>query len=142
MTTAVPARTADGRHAPKPTPPARSLARREAVDNGPALLPALLEHRPDVAVIDVRPPPTVTDEGLQAAIAARTRIPGPPTLMLSQHVEPLCARELFATRAAESATCSRTARRTSAGSSTPSGALPPAAGDCAESTLWVTGSVR
>ncbi|GAA3291228.1 MULTISPECIES: LuxR C-terminal-related transcriptional regulator [Dactylosporangium] len=68
-----------------------------AVDSGPALLPALLEHRPDVAVIDVRLPPTFTDEGLQAAIAARTEIPGLPTLMLSQHVEPLYARELLAT---------------------------------------------
>jgi DNA-binding NarL/FixJ family response regulator len=43
----------------------------EAVDNGPALLPALLGHRPDVAIVDVRLPPTNTDEGLKAAIAAR-----------------------------------------------------------------------
>ena len=42
------------------------------VDNGPALLPVLLTHQPDVAVIDVRLPPTFTDEGLQAAITART----------------------------------------------------------------------
>jgi DNA-binding NarL/FixJ family response regulator len=68
-----------------------------AVDNGPALLPALIEHRPDVAVLDVRLPPTFTDEGLQAAIAARTRMPGLPVLMLSQHVEPLYARELLST---------------------------------------------
>ncbi|GGN27887.1 DNA-binding response regulator [Actinoplanes campanulatus] len=68
-----------------------------AVDNGPALLPALLEHRPDVAVLDVRLPPTFTDEDLQAAIAARTRLPGLPVLMLSQHVEPLYARELLST---------------------------------------------
>lgn len=68
-----------------------------AVDNGPALLPALLEHRPDVAVLDVRLPPTFTDEGLQAAIAARARLPGLPVLMLSQHVEPLYARELLST---------------------------------------------
>ncbi|WP_432991664.1 LuxR C-terminal-related transcriptional regulator [Dactylosporangium sp. CA-233914] len=67
------------------------------VDNGPALLPTLLEHRADVAVIDVRLPPTFTDEGLQAAIAARARVPGLPMLMLSQHVEPLYARELLAT---------------------------------------------
>jgi DNA-binding NarL/FixJ family response regulator len=66
-----------------------------AVDNGPALLPALLTHRPQVAIIDVRLPPTFTDEGLQAAIAARTRIPGLPVLMLSQHVEPMYARELL-----------------------------------------------
>jgi DNA-binding NarL/FixJ family response regulator len=66
-----------------------------AVDNGPALLPALTEHRPDVAVVDVRLPPTFTDEGLQAAIAARTAVPGLPILVLSQHVEPLYARELL-----------------------------------------------
>jgi DNA-binding NarL/FixJ family response regulator len=69
-----------------------------AVDNGPALLPALLEHRPDVAVVDVRLPPSFTDEGLQAAIAARTRVPGLPVLVLSQHVEQLYARELLADR--------------------------------------------
>lgn len=67
----------------------------EAVDNGPDLLPALLRLRPDVALVDVRLPPTHTDEGLQAAIAARTAIPGLPVLVLSQHVEPLYARELL-----------------------------------------------
>ena len=67
----------------------------EAVDNGPALLPALLRHKPDVAVVDVRLPPTFTDEGLQAAIAARGLMPGLPVLVLSQHVEPLYARELL-----------------------------------------------
>ena len=69
-----------------------------AVDNGPALLPALLEHRPDVAVVDVRLPPTFKDEGLQAAIAARAQVPGLPVLVLSQHVEQLYARELLADR--------------------------------------------
>ena len=67
----------------------------EAVDNGPALLPALIRHKPDVAVVDVRLPPTFTDEGLQAAIAARGLMPGLPVLVLSQHVEPLYARELL-----------------------------------------------
>ena len=66
-----------------------------AVDNGPALLPALIAHQPQVAIIDVRLPPTFTDEGLQAAIAARAQIPGLPVLMLSQHVEPMYARELL-----------------------------------------------
>jgi DNA-binding NarL/FixJ family response regulator len=70
----------------------------EAVDNGPALLPALLRHRPDVAIVDVRLPPTYTDEGLKAAIAARTATPGLPVLVLSQHVEPLYARELLTDR--------------------------------------------
>jgi DNA-binding NarL/FixJ family response regulator len=69
-----------------------------AVDNGPALLPALLEHRPDVAVVDVRLPPTFTDEGLQAAIQARAQLPGLPVLVLSQHVEQLYARELLSDR--------------------------------------------
>nr|WP_296073508.1 response regulator transcription factor [uncultured Actinoplanes sp.] len=66
-----------------------------AIDNGPALLPALLDHRPDVAIIDVRLPPTHTDEGLRAAIAARAEVPGLPILVLSQHVEPLYAHELL-----------------------------------------------
>ncbi|MGN9909298.1 response regulator transcription factor [Phytohabitans sp. LJ34] len=65
------------------------------VDNGPALLPALISHQPQVAIIDVRLPPTFTDEGLQAAIAARAQIPGLPVLMLSQHVEPMYAHELL-----------------------------------------------
>jgi DNA-binding NarL/FixJ family response regulator len=69
------------------------------VDNGPAVLPALIDHKPDVAVVDVRLPPTFTDEGLRAAIAARTAIPGLPVLVLSQHVEPLYARELLGDRA-------------------------------------------
>src|SRR5207248_9052070 len=69
----------------------------EAIDNGPALLPALIKHKPEVAVVDVRLPPTFTDEGLRAAIAARTQVPGLPILVLSQHVEPLYARELLST---------------------------------------------
>ena len=67
----------------------------EAADNGPALLHALITHRPDVAVVDVRLPPTFTDEGLKAAIEARALVPGLPVLVLSQHVEPLYARELL-----------------------------------------------
>jgi len=67
----------------------------EAVDNGPALLRALTTHRPDVAVVDVRLPPTFTDEGLRAALAAREQIPGLPILVLSQYVEQLYARELL-----------------------------------------------
>ena len=70
----------------------------EAVDNGPSLLRALTIHRPDVAVVDVRLPPTFTDEGLQAAIEARAKVPGLPVLVLSQYVEPLYARELLSDR--------------------------------------------
>jgi len=66
-----------------------------AVDNGPELLSALLHHRPDVAVVDVRLAPTFTDEGLRAAIQARTQLPNLPVLVLSQHVEQLYARELL-----------------------------------------------
>ena len=67
-----------------------------AVEDGPSLLQALLDHRPDVAVVDVRMPPTFTDEGLQAVLAARRQVPGLPVLVLSQYVEQLYARELLA----------------------------------------------
>ena len=70
----------------------------EAVDNGPSLVRALHTHRPDVAVIDVRLPPTFTDEGLRAAIDVRAQIPGLPVLILSQYVEQLYARELMSAR--------------------------------------------
>jgi DNA-binding NarL/FixJ family response regulator len=67
-----------------------------AVGDGPSVIAALLDHRPDVAVLDVRLPPTFTNEGLVAAIEARKRLPGLPVLVLSQYVEPLYARELLA----------------------------------------------
>jgi DNA-binding NarL/FixJ family response regulator len=66
-----------------------------AVDTAPAFLEAIDAHRPDVAVVDVRLPPTFTDEGLRAAIEARHRRPGFPVLILSQYVEQLYARELL-----------------------------------------------
>ncbi|TDC77334.1 response regulator transcription factor [Micromonospora sp. KC606] len=71
----------------------------EAVDNGPSLWHALVTHRPDVAVVDVRLPPSFTDEGLRAVIAARQEVPGLPVLVLSQYVEQLYARELLSNRA-------------------------------------------
>ncbi|MET8352438.1 MULTISPECIES: response regulator transcription factor [unclassified Micromonospora] len=67
-----------------------------AVGSGPDLLRELLAQRPDVAVVDVRLPPTYTDEGLRAALAARSEVPGLPVLVLSQYVERLYARELLA----------------------------------------------
>jgi len=70
-----------------------------AVDSAPGLLCALLEHRPDVAVVDVRLPPGFADDGLQAALAARREVPGLPVLLLSQYVEQLYARELLADQA-------------------------------------------
>lgn len=67
-----------------------------AVDNGPDLARALEEPGLEVAVVDVRLPPTQTDEGLRCALAARRARPGLPILVLSQHVEQLYARELLA----------------------------------------------
>jgi DNA-binding NarL/FixJ family response regulator len=67
-----------------------------AVSSGPELVKAFDEMAPDVAIVDVRLPPTFTDEGLQAALAARRKVPGLPVLVLSQHVEQLYARELLA----------------------------------------------
>ncbi|MFH9398431.1 LuxR C-terminal-related transcriptional regulator [Streptomyces sp. NPDC017638] len=67
-----------------------------AVESGPELTRAFKELTPDVAVVDVRLPPTHTDEGLQCALAARRARPGLPVLVLSQHVEQLYARELLA----------------------------------------------
>jgi DNA-binding NarL/FixJ family response regulator len=70
-----------------------------AVDNAPGLLCALLEHRPDVAIVDVRLPPAFADDGLQAALTARREVPGLPVVLLSQYVEQLYARELLADQA-------------------------------------------
>ncbi|WHM39004.1 response regulator transcription factor [Streptomyces sp. BPTC-684] len=67
-----------------------------AVESGPELTKALAELDPEVAIVDVRLPPTHTDEGLQCALAARRARPGLPVLVLSQHVEQLYARELLA----------------------------------------------
>jgi DNA-binding NarL/FixJ family response regulator len=71
----------------------------DAVDNGPSLIRALTTHRPDVALVDVRLPPTFTDEGLRAVADVRRQIPGLPVVVLSQYVEQLYARELMSDRA-------------------------------------------
>jgi DNA-binding NarL/FixJ family response regulator len=63
--------------------------------SGPEVLPALLGHRPDIAVLDVRMPPDFRDEGLRAALAARKALPGLPVLVLSQYVEESYAGELL-----------------------------------------------
>ncbi|HEY2242050.1 MAG TPA: response regulator transcription factor [Streptosporangiaceae bacterium] len=61
-----------------------------------ALAQAMEEHQPvDVVIMDVRMPPTFTNEGLVAAIEARAKRPGQPVLVLSQYVEQLYARELM-----------------------------------------------
>ena len=67
-----------------------------AVGDGPALVEAVFAHRPDISVVDVRMPPTHTDEGLRAAITVRGRLPGAPVLVLSQYVEVSYAADLLA----------------------------------------------
>ncbi len=75
---------------------AHGLVIAAAVGNGEDLLDAIRDDRPDVAIVDVRLPPTFTDEGLRAALIARKQRPGLPILVLSQYVEQLYARELLA----------------------------------------------
>jgi DNA-binding NarL/FixJ family response regulator len=69
-----------------------------AIADGSLILDSLIEHHPDVAVLDVRMPPTFTNEGLVVAIEARRQLPGLPIVVLSQYVEPLYARELLSDR--------------------------------------------
>jgi DNA-binding NarL/FixJ family response regulator len=66
------------------------------VGDGPALVGAVVRHRPDVSVVDVRMPPAYTDEGLRAAIRVREQLPGAPMLVLSQYVEVSYAADLLA----------------------------------------------
>jgi DNA-binding NarL/FixJ family response regulator len=65
------------------------------VADSAAFLEAVRELRPDVCVVDVRLPPTFTDEGVKAAIEARKRVPELPIVILSQYVEQTFARELL-----------------------------------------------
>jgi DNA-binding NarL/FixJ family response regulator len=71
-----------------------------AVSDGEALLTAVARHHPDVAVADVRMPPTHTDEGLRAAIELRRDHPGTGVLVLSQYIETRYAARLLAGSAA------------------------------------------
>jgi DNA-binding NarL/FixJ family response regulator len=66
-----------------------------AVGDGPGLVAALQEHRPDISIVDVRMPPSFRDEGLRAAIEARGKVPGAAILVLSQYVEERYASELL-----------------------------------------------
>ena len=66
------------------------------VDNADDLLVVVERHRPDLAVVDVRMPPTHTDDGLRAALAIRARWPAIGILVLSQYVEETYASELLA----------------------------------------------
>jgi DNA-binding NarL/FixJ family response regulator len=65
-------------------------------DDAPGLLRIVAGHKPDVAIVDVRLPPTFTDDGVRAAIEARARHPGLGVLILSQYVEPVYTAELLA----------------------------------------------
>jgi DNA-binding NarL/FixJ family response regulator len=67
-----------------------------AVADGEALTEAVAAHRPDAAVVDVRMPPTFTDEGLRAAIGLRASHPGTAVLVFSQYVETRYAARLLA----------------------------------------------
>lgn len=68
-----------------------------AVGDGPAFVEAMLAERPDVALVDVRMPPSHTDEGLRAAVQVRGEWPEAKVMVLSQYVEVSYADELFAT---------------------------------------------
>jgi DNA-binding NarL/FixJ family response regulator len=70
-----------------------------AVADGDALIAAVANHRPDVAVVDVRMPPTHTDEGLRAAISLRRHYPDVGILVFSQYIETRYAAQLLAENA-------------------------------------------
>lgn len=65
--------------------------------DGPSLVDAVTEHRPDLAVVDVRMPPSHTDEGLRAAVESRRLVPDTRIMVLSQYVEVSYADDLLAT---------------------------------------------
>jgi DNA-binding NarL/FixJ family response regulator len=67
-----------------------------AVEDGEALVRVASGHKPDICVVDVRMPPTFTDEGVKAALEVRERVPGTPVLIVSQYVEDTYAAELLA----------------------------------------------
>jgi DNA-binding NarL/FixJ family response regulator len=68
----------------------------DAVEDGDALVHAVLRERPDLAIVDIRLPPTFRDEGLRAASTLRELSPGTAVLIVSQYVEPAYAAELLA----------------------------------------------
>ena len=69
-----------------------------AADDGDGLVREVVARRPDLAVVDIRLPPTFHDEGLRAALEVRRRAPGTAVLVISQYVEPTYAEELLADR--------------------------------------------
>lgn len=68
----------------------------DAVSDGDALVHAVVRERPDIAIVDIRMPPTFRDEGLRAALELRERVPATAVLIFSQYVEVTYARELLA----------------------------------------------
>ena len=68
----------------------------DAVVDGDALVHAVVRERPDIAIVDIRLPPTFRDEGLRAALELRERVPETAVLIVSQYVEEAYARELLA----------------------------------------------
>jgi DNA-binding NarL/FixJ family response regulator len=64
-------------------------------EDGPGLLRIVAGHKPDLAIVDVRLPPSFTDEGVRAALEARSRFPGLGVLILSRYVEPVYTAELL-----------------------------------------------
>ena len=69
-----------------------------AAGDGDALVREVVARRPDLAVVDIRLPPTFQDEGLRAALEVRRQVPGTAVLVVSQYVEPTYAAELLADR--------------------------------------------
>ena len=67
-----------------------------SVGDAPALLAAVRQHQPDVAIVDVRMPPGFSDEGLRAAVELRRTTPDTGVMVLSQYVEEPAAQELLA----------------------------------------------
>ncbi len=75
----------------------RDIEVAATAEDGPGLVRIVAGHKPDVAIVDVRLPPSFTDEGVRAAIEARARNQGLGILILSQYVEPIYTQELLAT---------------------------------------------
>jgi DNA-binding NarL/FixJ family response regulator len=69
----------------------------DAVGDGSALIHAAKRERPDIAIVDIRLPPTFRDEGLRAALELRETVPEMAILVVSQYVEHTYAAELLAT---------------------------------------------
>jgi len=76
-----------------------------ATGDADSLLREVVARRPDLAVVDIRLPPTFHDEGLRAALEVRRQVPGTAVLVVSQYVEPTYAAELLADRGGDAAHC-------------------------------------